>query len=147
MTHLPITPIDGQCWVCGTTEGLCRHHVVPRAYGGENGPTVHLCGAHHTLIHDLALKAPTTREVLLRTSSEGSDAMYSRLASLVGIIVRAKAATKHLARPLQIQHKFSTDRGQKLKELKVLIGKTSIGATLDALVDTLYSQLTSNRSK
>lgn len=54
-----------QCWVCaeyfidhpkGTDPAVLRncHHVVPRAYGGLNGPTVMVCSAHHDLLHVVA---------------------------------------------------------------------------------------------
>ena len=45
------------CWVClkkineSNTE---HHHVVPRSYGGENGPTVSLCCDCHTCAHKTA---------------------------------------------------------------------------------------------
>lgn len=47
------------CYIClcPGDEGnkLHSHHVVPRAYGGIDGPTVTLCTSHHSGIHDAAL--------------------------------------------------------------------------------------------
>jgi hypothetical protein len=59
------TDREDVCYVCG-----CRladaggdpsniresHHVVPRAYGGRDGPQVQLCIGHHDLIHLIATK-------------------------------------------------------------------------------------------
>lgn len=51
------------CWVCearfigdGGTETREDHHIIPRAYGGVDGPTVTLCDSHHSKTHSIALK-------------------------------------------------------------------------------------------
>lgn len=66
---------DKQCWVCGSTQDLHRHHIF---YGVSNRPlsekygcTVYLCAHHHNMsnegVHfnhdlDLLLKMTTQRE-------------------------------------------------------------------------------------
>jgi hypothetical protein len=54
-----------RCYVCrqlladsGGNPSSIResHHVVPRAYGGTDGPQVDLCIGHHDLIHLIATK-------------------------------------------------------------------------------------------
>lgn len=66
---------DKQCWVCGSTQDLLRHHIF---YGVSNRPlsekygcTVYLCAHHHNMsnegVHfnhdlDLLLKMTTQRE-------------------------------------------------------------------------------------
>lgn len=51
------------CWVCSTRftdskppglEHREEHHIIPRAYGGVDGPTVSLCTKHHTALHKIA---------------------------------------------------------------------------------------------
>lgn len=49
------------CWVCGTkflrSGGQAieeSHHIIPRAYGGEDGPEVTLCETHHGILHRIA---------------------------------------------------------------------------------------------
>lgn len=49
------------CWMCGAkfvgeggTQVREEHHMVPRAYGGVDGPTVTLCDTHHTKMHRVA---------------------------------------------------------------------------------------------
>lgn len=48
------------CWICerkfaqhgGAPDMLEeRHHLIPRAYGGTDGPQVSLCNGHHSLVH------------------------------------------------------------------------------------------------
>lgn len=53
------------CWICRQTLSDSggqptvkrhEHHVIPRAYGGSDGPTITLCSGDHSLMHDVALK-------------------------------------------------------------------------------------------
>lgn len=44
------------CWSCNSALPLEVHHVIPRAFGGENGPTVTICTSCHTKAHHLGLK-------------------------------------------------------------------------------------------
>lgn len=127
------------CWVCKETDGLNNHHCVPRAYGGENGPQVTLCATHHTFIHTVALKKRSFHEGLVHENTTNPE-QRQKLLQLINIIVTARAATKALAKPMVVQHKFNTERARKLRELKTLVGASSIEATLNALVDKVYDQ-------
>lgn len=40
------------CAACGVQGDLHRHHLVPRAYGGEHFPTVMLCPDCHGQVHN-----------------------------------------------------------------------------------------------
>lgn len=49
------------CWVCGAkfvdAGGSAQredHHVIPRAYGGTDGPEISICDSHHTVAHKIA---------------------------------------------------------------------------------------------
>jgi hypothetical protein len=51
------------CWVCGVrfTDSLPPgpankevHHIIPRAAGGSDGPTVTICETHHGKLHKIA---------------------------------------------------------------------------------------------
>ena len=66
------------CWVClarfvgdGGTEQREDHHIIPRAYGGTDGPTVTLCDTDHTRAHRIAdcIKAEKT----FHTYTKGLD--------------------------------------------------------------------------
>jgi len=46
-----------ECWVCTANfkkVNVEHHHIVPRCYGGEKGPTVSICTDCHTNVHDTA---------------------------------------------------------------------------------------------
>lgn len=62
-TKHPMTIQLPHCWVCGgrfvdsqPPGQLNReeHHIIPRAAGGVDGPTVSLCDRHHTALHRTA---------------------------------------------------------------------------------------------
>jgi hypothetical protein len=38
-----------------------EHHLVPRAFGGQNGPTVMVCTAHHSLLHLIGTRLITNK--------------------------------------------------------------------------------------
>lgn len=65
-----------------------------------------------------------------------------KLLQLIELIARAKAATKGMERPMMVQQKFNKERSRKLRELKHLLGQSSIQATLEACVDRIYDQCT-----
>lgn len=46
--------VDRLCWVCGFHGSIELHHIVPRGYGGTNGPQVSLCGDCHAGIDKLS---------------------------------------------------------------------------------------------
>src|SRR6478736_5733847 len=51
-----LTLLD-RCWICDRmfSPNLRRndHHIIPRAYGGVDGPQVSLCADHHSTLHDI----------------------------------------------------------------------------------------------
>lgn len=54
----PKSMILPHCWVCqvrftsdGGTEQRHDHHILPRAYGGTDGPEVSICDGHHSAVH------------------------------------------------------------------------------------------------
>lgn len=58
----PSSIVLDHCWICsakftGNGGSAVRedHHVVPRAFGGVDGPTVTLCENHHGKLHRIAV--------------------------------------------------------------------------------------------
>ena len=131
--------ILSQCWVCSESSGLNNHHVIPQAYGGVNGPQVTLCAVCHSKVHATALKPAGVWHHMLQ-----GDA---KLMELTRLIAEARARCRGVARPMMVQHKFSTSRGEQLRELKHLLGCGSITDTLDKCVDILYAQYTNTPCK
>lgn len=129
------------CWVCPSKDGLNDHHVIPQAYGGVNGPQVTLCATHHTFIHTLSLRPVVEWETIL-TSHTSCLKQRSKLRELAELIRKAKAATHNMQRPIVVHHKLDVARSKKLKDLKFLLGQSSITNTVDVCIDTMYAQLT-----
>lgn len=70
---------SGTCQVSGEfCESIDCHHVIPREYGGENGPTVLLSPTVHQTIHRLAMQ-PSLLEVAASRYSIRGRALMIRL--------------------------------------------------------------------
>ena len=123
------------CIVCGCKESLHEHHVIPRAYGGTNGPTVILCANHHNLVHTLALKPRNTWDI--ECAHVGNSAKIKELSQL---IVDAKRASKDIIKPLQFNFRLNVERGRKLKVLQTKLSaqqhkKVSLQNVINHLID------------
>lgn len=57
------------CWVCNQKGSIELHHIVPRAYGGTQGPQTSLCGNCHSGIHNLSFKRSLFDGKLLTANS------------------------------------------------------------------------------
>ena len=87
------------CWVCnekfapkGTAQEE-QHHIVPRAYGGSDGPIVSLCDTCHTRLHKAALCIEAKKPVFPFINGLTQD-QQQRLLYLSTCVVNAKLATK-----------------------------------------------------
>jgi hypothetical protein len=135
------------CWVCGikfTEFGgqpntyKHSHHMVPRAYGGKDGPTVSLCDSHHTTIHQLALKLEAGKPV--NNFLEGDNKTDRRLLWLASIIVNAKALTTNDPnKPMPIMFVANKDIKEKLKTLKTIY-RQSYGTIIQHAIANLYNK-------
>ena len=79
------------CVVCQETGAIHLHHVIPRAYGGLNGPTVPLCNDHHEAIHhcaDLEMSPADYDQLSSRRATFGKG--RKQAAKLVAAIIRAR---------------------------------------------------------
>lgn len=117
------------CWVCSVRfrdvvpPGPAHreeHHIIPRAYGGADGPTVSLCDAHHTLLHKVAVALINDKSTftLLRTEPRENHMKVMWLASRV---VNAHLATKNdpnkaasVMLTLNLKHRTMVDRLKKV---------------------------------
>ena len=127
------------CCVCGTRVSLHEHHVVPRAYGGLNGPTVMICAVHHNLIHTAALnKNVTAREALL---ADHTEEQKIRLRELILVIRKSRTASKFMRRPMVLQLTLDPEQASQLRQLKKLIGASSLSQTVTRSLSIVYSYL------
>lgn len=133
------------CWVCkvkfGGKEGLRKneHHIVPRASGGVEGPTVTLCADHHTLLHHIATRLITGKEYFdLLTHDVEKDKKLLFLASRVQAAALATKddPNKRVLMPLS----FDAGMIQKLKSIAAM-HRLSRADTVKALIEREYLRL------
>jgi glutamine synthetase adenylyltransferase len=101
---------------------------------------VDICGAHHTLIHDASLKArEDVRDAMMVNETEEAKAV---LRELIHIIRKSRVASKKMARPMVFQHTFDPQRAANIRELKSLLGVSSLKGVIEKCVDLVYDQCT-----
>lgn len=133
------------CWVCGTTfteyGGLPnkyehRHHIVPRAYGGIDGPQVSLCDSHHTALHQIALKLYSGKpyyDLLPHEPSQDRKVLW-----LASIVVNARRLVENDPnKPTPIVVIVNGETKERLKKLKRIYRGSFADLMLHA-VDSLY---------
>lgn len=89
------------CWVCGLrfisaggSEPVHHHHVVPRAYGGTEGPTVSICTNHHSKLHEIAKRLQYGKPFFDQTKGENQD-VIKKLMYLAQTVFNAEQATRN----------------------------------------------------
>lgn len=131
------------CWVCkqkfGHSVKQQDHHIIPRAYGGTDGPQVSLCSAHHTALHEIALKLYSKKpyfDFLTRDPAQDQKLLW-----LASTAYNARLLTENdpNKKPLLVES-ISKETMSKLKALKTIYPKTSRAKLLEAAVNALYSR-------
>jgi hypothetical protein len=91
----PKSIVLNHCWICqvrfigdGGTEPREDHHIIPRAFGGTDGPTVTLCDSHHTKVHRIAEALRYKKTYFPITKGESPD----RVNKLVYLAVQIQNA-------------------------------------------------------
>ncbi len=115
------------CWVCnekfvgrGGTSICEEHHIVPRAYGGTDGPTVSLCDTHHSKLHRIAVCLKTKKPFFEILRNEGPDTT-KKLLYLANAVYNAELVTRNdpnkaasAILSLNAKHKEMIDRLRKV---------------------------------
>lgn len=134
------------CWVCLKEFGASspggstleeRHHIIPRAYGGSEGPVVSLCCDHHTTLHQMALRMYSNKphfDLLTR------NPVYDRkLLWLASLVVNARHLTENDPnKPLVLHVVADKNFKSKLKALKTVFPKSSYTVLIRYAVEQLY---------
>jgi len=147
-SDIPNAPIVLEhCWVCekkftefGGEPSNFRHqhHLVPRAYGGTDGPTVSLCDSHHTTLHQIALKLYSGKPYFdLLTNNTIQDKRVLWMASLVA---NARRLTENDPnKPMILTVVADKTLKDKLRKLKTVFPRnTSFPALIKHAVEQLY---------
>lgn len=130
------------CWVCQTKFGPSmkeeRHHLIPRAYGGVDGPQVSLCDSHHTALHNIALRLYAARTFTdLLTHDREQDA---KLIYLAKVVYDARMLTENDPNKRRVEVvPLSGDNFKKLVKLKTVY-KESRSNTIERAIKQLYSR-------
>lgn len=131
-----------KCWVCQRKFGPSlkeeRHHLIPRAYGGTDGPQVSLCDSHHSALHNIALRlySKRTYEDLIT----GSKEMDTKLTYMGKVVYKARLLTENDPNKKRVEvYAFSGETFAKLKRLKAIYGG-SRESIVDRAINQLYSR-------
>lgn len=137
-----ITP-EGHCYVCKrefAKDPSLRphsHHIIPRAYGGTDGPMARLCTGHHDLVHAVALKLISGGSYFNLTKGMPEE----ELLRLLWLSSRVQAAHAELSndpsKKVLFTASWNKSTHQKLKELATL-HKTNKANLLLSLIDRAY---------
>ena len=135
------------CWVCRevfTEFGgkpnfyAHQHHLVPRAFGGIDGPTYSLCNPHHHALHQIALRLEKHKpytEFLTRDTEKDK-----RLLWLASIALNAKLlVNQDPNKPMVISFVAKGLTKQRLKDLKKVY-KLSYADLIEVAVKNLHAK-------
>jgi hypothetical protein len=138
-----LTILD-HCWVCtmkfGTSLKKEDHHIIPRAYGGVDGPQVSLCDSHHTAVHEIALRLYSKRShfELLTTDPE----INKKLLYLATVAYNARIATENDPNKRQMILLTPTKEAlRQLDKLKTVYGnRVSRQTLIERAIKNLYDK-------
>lgn len=131
------------CWVCGVRFGPAvkehKHHVVPRAYGGIDGPQVSICDSHHSALHEIALKLYTKKPYFKLLGSDPN--VNKKLLYLASVVYNARLMTENdpNKKPLIVES-VRKETLDKLKRLRSVYKSSSRAKLLEAAVDMFYAR-------
>ncbi len=132
-----------RCWVCSTKFGPNlaeeRHHIIPKAYGGVDGPQVSLCSDHHTALHEVGKRIYAKKPFFDLLSKDPTQ--DRKLVYLGTIACNARIATENDPNKRQMVI-LSLDRDHRamLKALKKIFPGRSQPTILEFALEHLYDR-------
>ena len=141
----PITAhtFQDSCWVCSSPfSSSCkeeRDHIIPRAYGGIDGPQVSLCDSHHSALHEIALKLYSKKSYFnLLPHKADQDA---RLLYLASVAYNARVLTeKDPNKKQMVVLHLSGPEIAMLKKLKPVYKNAGRERLIGVAIDLLYKR-------
>ena len=142
--------LANKCFVCQHTGLLEQHHVIMRAHGGQNWPTVNLCADCHSFIHllaqevesDINHKGYTLNDSFCRILAKYDPKKISLtyVKKLITILLAAKSIIQQdLNKTLMFQDRFPADIANKLRCLVALHGGSQRSIVRIA-IDQMYGR-------
>lgn len=141
------------CWVCSIKNvPFDEHHIVPRAYGGENGPLITLCGSHHTLVHNLGLyqlkqlTSYSEESTIEEADSQSLQALSAqgkyRAMYLANVIAQAGFAVESdVNKTIKYAGEFTAGQNRKLNAIKLSLGVRSKHKALVMCINHMHKSL------
>lgn len=132
-----------RCWVCKSVFGPSlkeeRHHIIPRAYGGTDGPQVSLCDSHHTALHNIALRLYSKRtfhDLLTSDSRQDEKLIYLATCAYKARILTENDPNKRLHEV----YSFDNETMSKLKRLKSVYNNIGRERLVKLAIRQLYAK-------
>lgn len=116
-----------------------RHHIIPRAYGGVDGPQVSLCDSHHSALHEIALKLYSKKSYfnLLPHKPE----LDARLLYLATVAYNARILTENDPNKKQmVVLQLAGTEVTKLNKLKPIYKNIGRERLIGLAIDVLYQR-------
>lgn len=118
------------CWICESVSSLEAHHIVPKAYGGTNGPLCLLCSTCHSAVHKFSYSTLfmsssetfTIEQIMVKaTFYQAEWDIIDRTRKgfyLSDIIYKARELTKNEDRKVKSVFSFDLETKRRLKVLR-----------------------------
>lgn len=148
---LVVTDEDGKprhtflpwCWVCGRHFGpnlvAEDHHIIPRAYGGVDGPQVRLCSDHHTGLHEVGKRIYANKPY--HDLLSGNSLQDKKLVYLGTVACNARLATENDPNKTMVVVLSLTNEHKKmLEDLKKVTKARSRAAVFLLSLESLHKR-------
>ena len=132
------------CWVCNavfddSTNKRHDHHIIPRAYGGVDGPTVSICNVDHSVLHEMALKLYSSKPINQFLS--GDKSKDNKLIWLAQTCLNARLATENDPNKSQlVVLNLKRESSNHLNKLKQLYPKLSKKRIIELAIKALHDR-------
>lgn len=135
------------CWVCNAPftdavppgkEIRHHHHMVPRAFGGVDGPQVSLCDGHHNKLHKIAVAWKGSKPHFMLVQGEIPE-VVKKLEYLASIVYNAELQTRNDPnKQAAVMIHLNARQKQMIDRLKTVYSKSSRPALLELALESLY---------
>ena len=137
------------CWICNVPfQGLHpngtvpehRHHMVPRAFGGVDGPQVSLCSDDHNTLHQIAVTWKASKSHFKYIQNKPLE-VVKKLEYLASIVYNAELRSRNDPNKLAsvILHLDAKQKHQ-IDSLKKLYNKRGRKDILELALANLYNK-------
>lgn len=112
------------------------HHVIPRAFGGLNGPVVDVCNEDHDLLHRVAVQISSGKTVNLDNLKPRHKRAIEYLSSCV--VNAQKAVENDPNKRTQISFVLTGEETRMLSVIQKQMGFNSREATIKHLITVAH---------